>query len=288
MKAGAVIAGVLTVAILGGCSNREEELEREKSKLLTASDSLAKVIDLRDKYFDEVVGAINEVYASIEGARAKEAMITQQTSEAEGRFSVTNDQARADLLDEIEVIDNSLQESRSKIAKLEARVKALNKDFGSLNETIKNLKQMVEEREATIALLETRINGLETEVVDKVRQIAYRDSIIVTQVDRMNQVYYVAGTREELESKGLIQDEGGFLWFGETTVLNSGIDRSYFHPLDMTRESTISVPGIVNEIVPKRNQEYYAMNLLGETATDLTITDPQKFWQDKYLVIITE
>jgi flagellar biosynthesis chaperone FliJ len=288
MKAGAVVAGVLSVAILVGCGNREEELETEKSQLLTKSDSLSKVIDLRDRHFDEVVAAINEVYASIEGARAKEEMITQQTTEAEGKFSVTNDQARADLLDQIEVIDNSLQDSRAKIAKLESKVKALNKDFGSLNETIKNLKMMVEEREATIALLEGRINGLETQVVEQTRQIAHRDSIIVSQVDRMNQVYYVAGTREELENKGLIYDEGGFLWFGETTVISSGVDETYFRPFDISRESTINIPGKINEIVPKRNQEYYAMNVNGEESTDITITNPQKFWQDRYLVIITE
>jgi chromosome segregation ATPase len=274
--------------VLAGCTNRETELEQEKSKLLTRSDSLSRVIDLRDQYFDEVVGAINEVYASLEGARAKEQVISEQTTEAEGKFSLTNDQARAELLDQIELIDNSLRESRSKIAKLESKAKSLNKNLGSLNETINDLKKMVEEREATIALLEGRINGLETQVVEQTRLIAQRDSIIGSQVDRMNQVYYVTGTREELESKGLILDEGGFLWFGETTVLASGFDQNYFHLLDRSRGETITVDGTVDEIVPKRNLEYYAVNTDGEESTDLTITNPQKFWQDRYLVIITE
>jgi len=294
MKKGDVLRVVLCIGALAGCTGREEELqkelEKERAKLLGTSDSLNQVITQRDRYFDEVVRAINDVYLSLEGARQKEEMISQQTSEAEGKFSLTNDQARLSLLSQIASIDTTLKQGRKKLASLQSRVKKLNKESMALTETINNLKQMLEEREKTIALLEGRVNGLENEVIQKTRLVAQRDSVIGSQENRINTVFYVIGTREELEEKGIITDEGGFPWglFGSTTILASGINQSYFSPIDRTRDKVIPVAGRIDEIVPKRDELFYAMHSVGDEASDLTVTDPGKFWQDRYLVIVTE
>lgn len=294
MKAGGVLIIASCVAILGGCNAREKELEetlqKEQTRFIGTTDSLNQVIAQRDKYFDEVVRSINDIYSSLEGVRKKEAMISQQAGEAEGKFSLTNEQARSTLLQQIASIGTTLEDNRKKIAGLQSRVKKLNKEFASLNETIINLKQMIEEREKTIAMLETRVSGLEGQVEEKSRLIADRDAIIGSQETRLNTVYYVAGTRDELEEKGIIKDEGGFPWglFGSTTVLASGIDQSYFKAFDRNGERVIKVDGRIDEIVPKRSDEYYALNQIDDATADLNITDPTRFWQDRYLVIITE
>jgi uncharacterized protein YoxC len=294
MKKGHVVWVVLCIGALAGCSGREEELQkeldREKARLQGTSDSLNQVITQRDHYFDEVVRAINDVYVSLEGARQKEEMITQQTGEAEGKFSLTNDQERSRLLQQIASIDTTLKQGRKKLASLQSRVKKLNKESMALTETINNLKQMIEERERTIALLEGRVNGLENEVVEKTRLIAQRDSIIGSREDEINTVFYVVGTREELEEKGIITDEGGFPWglFGSTTVLASGLDPSFFKSLDRTKSNVISVSGRIDEIVPKRDDRFYATHDVGDESSDLTVIDPAKFWQDRYLVIVRE
>ena len=279
---------VLVALLMTGCGNREEELQGQIGRLEASADSLNKVIYQRDGYFEEVVQAINDVYMSIEDVRQKEASIQQQTGEAEGKFGLSNEQARAKLLAQIATVDSTLVENQKKISGLRARVRSQNKDFKALDETITNLKKMLEERELTIATLEGRVTGLEADLVQKSREIAVRDSIIESQVYLMNKVYYIAGTRDELEEKGIIKDEGGFLWFGSTTTLVSGLSPDYFTPFDIAHESVITIDGTVDEIVPERNLDYYALNLVGEEVTDLSITDPGRFWQDRYLVIITE
>jgi len=279
---------VLVALVLSGCGNREEELQGQIGRLEASADSLNKVIYQRDGYFEEVVRAINDVYMSIEDVRKQEASIQQQTGEAEGKFGLSNEQARAELLQQIATVDSTLVENQKKISGLRARVRSQNKDFKALDETITNLKKMLEERELTIATLEGRVTGLEADLVQKRQEIAVRDSIIESQVYLMNKVYYIAGTRDELEEKGIIRDEGGFLWFRSTTVLASGLSPDYFTPFDIAHESVITIDGTVDEIVPERNLDYYALNLVGEEVTDLSITDPGRFWQDRYLVIITE
>ena len=112
--------------------------------------------------------------------------------------------------------------------------------------------------------------------------------IIDSQVHLINKAYYIAGTRDELEEKGIIKDEGGFLGIGSTTVFVNGADTDLFTPLDVASESVITIDGEVDELVPERDVTYYALNAVGEEVTDLSITDPESFWQERYLVIITE
>jgi uncharacterized protein YoxC len=280
--------------LLSGCGGREEEMkqqfEKEKAGLMASTDSLVKVIDQRDRYFDEVVRSINDVYTNLAAVREKERMITQEAGETEGKFSPTNEQARTELLKQIADIGSTLDENKKKIAGLQSKIKKMNKEFASLTETVQNLEKMLAERERTIAQLEGRVQGLEGEVVERDRLIAERDAFIGSQETSLNTVYYITGTRAELEEKGIIRDEGGFPfgWFGSTTVLASGIDKSAFSTLDMRKDQVIHVPAEIDEIVPGRDASYYSMNLTGEAASDITITDPGRFWQEKYLVIITD
>ena len=294
MKIGCVLGVACFLGLMVGCNGKQDELEQalaqQKARLATSTDSLNQVIAQRDRYFDDVVRAINDVYNNLEQVREKEKVISQQAGEAEGKFSLTNDQARESLLKEVNNIGTTLSDSRKKIASLQAKAKAMNKQMAGLNQTIDNLKQMLEEREKTIAMLGTQISGLENDVAEKGRLIAQRDSIIGNQETSLNTVYYVTGTRKELEEKGIIKDEGGFPWglFGSTTVLGNGMNQSYFEKLDKTRDSEINVTGSIDEIVPRRDETYYAMDQSDDANSHLKIVDPGKFWQQKYLVIITD
>ena len=102
--------------------------------------------------------------------------------------------------------------------------------------------------------------------------------------------YYMAAPREELEEKGIITEEGGFLWglLGSTTVMSSGFDPASFTALDKTSEQTIRIPGHVAEILPRRNADLFAVSETDENGTELKILQPEKFWQDKYLVVVLD
>lgn len=155
---------------------------------------------------------------------------------------------------------------------------------------LQNMKNIIEQREQSIATLEAQIKGLENTVAENMRTIGEKDMIIETQKNNLNTVYYVVGKEDELKEKGIISHEGGFLWglLGSTTVLSSGVDRSHFNSLDVTREQTIPVEGKVKEIIPKRNEEFFAIAHADKKRDDLVIKRPDKFWQDRYLVIVVD
>ncbi len=283
---GFLIAGA--VLILAGCNGREAELESEMVLMQSRMDSLHSVIASKDSYFDEIVTSINRVYANLEEVRVSEEQIKMQAGEEEGGYSVTSSESRVNLLNQVDKIGSSLEESRKQIARLESRIGLLNREQKGLNEMVAALKQQLAEREQTIAVLETNLRSLEGEIVEKSRLIVQRDSVIQSKETELNTVYYIAGTRSELEELGIIDEEGGFLWglLGSTPVLSSGMDETLFNRFDISADRFIAIDGEIEELVPKRNEEYY-MSTSAEEHSTLQILDTDKFWQERFLVIIT-
>jgi peptidoglycan hydrolase CwlO-like protein len=284
------VAALCIVMVLG-CNNREKELEKQLGDTQSEKTNLQQNVAERDAYFEEVMRAVNEVYADLESARAKEALIKKGAGVDEGPAQFTNADARQKLLKSINDIGSVLQDNRQKIASLQKKVKGFNGQIASLNTLIENLKTSLQEREQSVAQLQARVQGLETTMAEKTKEIAQKEEKIDQQQKTINTGYYVIGTRAQLKEKGIIADEGGFLWglLGSTTILASGIDGSEFTPIDKNQDLKIHVPGKIEEILPRRRQDFFAMaNEPSGDGSELTIVSPEKFWQDRYLVIVVD
>ena len=290
MKTQVAIVTLLAVLVIGCDHSKEEQLEKQLSVAQTTQLSLQQSISDRDKYFEDIVQAINDVYTDIEKARVKEGKLVKSAGGTEGPFELTNDVSRQKLLQNITDIGTTLKSNWKRIAGLEARMKSFRGEVAGLNKMIENLKQSLKEREASIAELDARVRGLEDTVAENTKVIAEKDGVIDSQQKTMNTAYFVVGTRKELKDKGIITDEGGFLWglLGSTTVMASGVDPTLFTPIDRTKEQSISVHGDIDEILPHRNDQYFATSQPVADNTQLSIVQPSGFWQDKYLVIVTD
>lgn len=281
--------------IIAGCDTRSKELEKQNAELQAKNNEIYKELTTRDEFIEQVMGEINDMHVSLQGSREKEKLIMNETNQIEGVKKASSVEIRQQLLSQIADIDSGLKNNKKKLADIQARVSANRKQIASLNKMVENLKQTLEEREQSIASLETRVKDLETEIGNKTIMIAQRDStiniqqsVITEQTSTINTGFYIIGTRSELEKKGVIVDEGGFLWglFGSTATLKSGFDRNLFKPINKTRDMMIEVDGSIDEILPKRNLQYYSTNNTDGKHSSLQIMRPENFWQDNYLVII--
>lgn len=283
----AVVAMCLLLVI--GCNNKEPELQKQISQLESERSTLQQNMAEREKFVGEVVQAVNDVYKDVEAARIKEAKLVERAGGPEGAANVTNTDTRKQLLDNISAIGSSLKENQKKIASLQVKAKKLGTEIAGLNKVIENLKQTIAEREQSIAMLEARVSGLESTVAEKTQLITAKEAVIDQQQKLMNTAYYIAGTRDELKKKGIITNEGGFLWglLGSTTVLGSSVDQADFTPIDVTKDELIQVNGKIDEIIPARKQDFFAMATANDKS-ELTIKNPNKFWQEKYLVIVLD
>ncbi|HUI63584.1 MAG TPA: hypothetical protein VL126_01990 [Bacteroidota bacterium] len=287
-----ILLAVLCVVTAAGCSNRdkEEELQKQLSERQNDRESMQQIIAEKDKYVEEVIQAVNDVYKDLEIARVKEGKLKQRAGGTEpSAGSVTSD-SRQKLLQDISEIGANLKENRKKVGDLQMRVRGLHSHIASLDTLVSTLRASLEERERSIAELQTHVQGLEASLAEKTKTIQENENLINDQERQINAGYYVIGTRDELKKKGIITDEGGFLWglLGSTTILASGFDPTDFTPIDKTKDQTIHVQGRIEEILPRRQGDFFATSDGGENSSDLKIVQPHQFWQDKYLVIVVD
>jgi DNA repair exonuclease SbcCD ATPase subunit len=281
---------LLVIFALGCNQDRIEKLETQNTTLETSNHQLTQDIASRDEYVDRVADAINEVYTSIEDVKAKENSLLRETSEMERNRKLTHEELRSSLMDRINVIRATLSDNHKRLAEMETKLTASKSQYAGLRKIVNNLKKTLEERDHSIADLGTRVSGLEQQVNEKSLTIVKQDSVIGDQYKQITTVYYVAGTRDQLEKMGIITKEGGFLWglLGSTTTMTNTFDDKFFKAFNKVVENSIRVEGKIDEIIPKRNELLYQKTELAGDQSMLTITHPDNFWKDKYLVIITD
>jgi predicted nucleic acid-binding Zn-ribbon protein len=284
-------AVVFCALLLGGCADKEKEEALQKQIVQVQSDkeSVQKLLAERDLYLEGVMKEINDIYTDLEKARAKEGTLTRRAQGAEATKQTASLDSRKQLLDNIADIGLALKDNRKRIGDLQSKVRALGHQIAGLDTLISNLKNTLAEREQAIALLQVRVQGLEQTVAEKTATIAERDNQLNEQKRKMNTVFYVTGSREELEQKGIITEEGGFLWglLGSTTVVASSIDPSAFTALDRSKEQTIRVDGKIADILPHRKTDSF-QTVKDDKGSDLKILEPDKFWKDHYLVVVLD
>jgi hypothetical protein len=283
-----IIVSAIGVLTLLGCA--DEKAQQEKDQLQKKNDELASQLIARDKFIDDVTAMINDIHENLEATWAKESRTVRRTTTPEGKATATPAEVKERILGRISDMNTVIMESRRKMAALEKKLAETGRQYAGLQKMVDDLKSDIESREQSIAALKARVGDLETEVSQKAEVIAADQNTIGQQTTKLNEVYYVAGTKDDLKQKGIIRKEGGILWglLGTTTVLASTFSDADFHALDKTKDQTITLNGPVDEIVPPRDTSMYTMARSEDGQTLLKITDPVSFWRERHLVIITE
>ncbi len=283
--------------VIAGCQQQNAEMEKKMSDLQSQNKQLYTEISTRDEFIESVTHAVNNVYENLESVRNREKLLLRETNEIETKKKLSNQEVRANLLHQISTIDSNLKDNQKTLNSLQSKMNNYRTQYAGLKTMIANLNQTIQEREQSIAELETRVKRLETQIGEKTRLLSERDSVIEQQTsmldeqhNRLNTGFYVIGTRHDLEEKGIIRKEGGFLWglLGSTTVLSSGFNTHFFNPIDKSNDTTIQIVGKIDEIIPVRDLKFYHETEIDRERTRLTIAEPVHFWQDNYLVIITD
>ncbi len=282
--------------ILTGCDKAKvSELERKNADLQRQYDNVTHDLSLQSQYVDEVTKAINSVYGNMQRINEGEMMLSKSEKELEMGKGATQAQLRDRIVNQIAGIDTFLIQNRKKLNDLEKKLKNSRVKYDGLKKMVENLKTQLAEKEHSIAVLEEKlkeknvqIQSLEERLTQKADTVYLKEQTIATQQKEIRKAYYTIGTLDEMQSKGIVNREGGFLGlFGKTNVLASGFDRSDFITIDRLDQTTIEIAGKVAELIPKRKENYYTITTEA-SSTKLLVLDPEKFWQDSYLVIIVK
>lgn len=278
-----------------GCDREKiQELEKKNADLQEQVTNTSRDLSMQTQYVEEVTGSINAVYANMERISEGESMLSKSTKELEVHRGVLTSNTKERILSQINGIDTYIVENRKKLDDLESKLKSYRGKYQGLEKIVANLKQTLVEKEQSIASLEGKLNdmnvqvqSLEVRLADMTEVDRQKEEVINVQQKQINSAMYTVGEKDDLMEKGIIHREGGFPfgWFGKTSVLASGVNSTEFTTIDKYQNTTIEVPGKIDELVPKRKENYYQITE-SDSISKLVILDPEKFWQEKYLAVV--
>ena len=253
-------------------------------------DSLSQASAQKDRLVEEI--AENTRFVSEISAELAKAAVPPKklkvSSESPLRAS------RDTLIQKIRYITARVREIEPKLQDSERRISELTSISDSLRNalaaTMQNLQGVIDSQKEQIAALTEQVETLTAE------NVALKDTIENMSTEA-NTVYYVVGTKDELEQKGIVKEEGGarflfVLWkSGKTLVPARSLDPSVFTPVDRRHFSQLPLPATDKEYRIVSRQDVGALETPpsgdGTITGRVKIADSARFWANsKYLIIV--
>lgn len=295
VKVSMVLLGALTVAMWFGISSTNKKKEVLEGQFA----QLEKEVVRKESAFEEVMGLITEVEDQIGTIVEKENLVHGQSQEPLNSGKKENIMREIAMIDDLifrsnenmRTLSDKVKSTDIKLGVFEKRINALQADLTTRISIIGELKTELVAKDKALALLLVQTDSLSTTINAKVEVIGQKE-LEVTQLtalnDELNKSYLAVGTYEDLQAKGVIDKEGGFLGFiGRSIALQDDADKGEFMELDRRKVSQLKIQAESLSLVSNHPTGSYQILPGEDEATKiLEITDPEAFWQiSKFLVI---
>jgi len=253
-------------------------------------DSLSQASNDRDRLMQEVAEntrLVSEISRELAKASVP-AKALKITAESPLRAS------RDTLIQKIRYVTTRMREIEPRLKDSEQRIRQLTTLSDSLRDqlaaTMQNLQGVIDNQKETIEALTSQVEQLSAQVA------ALKDTV-ENMATEANTVYYVIGTKDELEQKGIVQEAGGarflfVLWkTGKTLVPARSLDPTAFTEVDRRHFAELPLPAADRQYHIVSRQDVTALETPpGEDGTlsgRVRIADSAKFWANsKYLIIV--
>jgi DNA repair exonuclease SbcCD ATPase subunit len=283
---------VLTIGWL--VSSCTAELEEQNAQLQSENDSLRQEVVQQDSTISDFLNAFNTIQSNLADIRSREEAI--QTAREEGLEMAAD--ARENVISDIEAINSLLEENRSTISSLQAKLKGSNSAVARFKKMVENLNYQVQVKDGEINLLKEdlaalnfKVGQLNTKVGLLTEETAEQKALIAKQRESLNQAFYSIGTYKELKEAQVVDKEGGFIGIGRTKTLADDFNREYFTEIDLSKTDRIPL-NLENDkarLITKHASDSYEWERSEDKIIALKISDPKLFWKSsKYLVVLID
>lgn len=264
------------------CESVESELE-QTARTLAQRDSALAFINSTFRHLDSNMAAIrtieSEVMKEIQMGRGESPVVKEKVDELKALLEA-NDAFLADLKSKMSMdesmagifidIVNSME---SKVAMNNQNLSALNTELGTLSAEFKNIFNEYVTAEVKRMELEENMAGMESSLTEMQQEISELKS-------KMNKVYVVFGTKQELQDRGII--EKGLL---KPKEINEDTDYSQFESYDIRDFESLELPSYKVKLISEHPTESYKVTNGVKTST-LNIEDQTEFWGISKVLII--
>jgi len=280
------------IAIIGlfaaGCHDYKADAEL----LSRQKDSLISDANYKDSTINAFIAGINQVETNIKAISEKQAEVADVTAQGEmskSQFDRIND--------DITNINSLMEANRNQMETLKKKMKGANWKIAELEKTLASLQQQLDAKNAELASLNqkiselnTTVDGLNMNVKTLTATSEDQAKTIADKTTKLNTAYYTTGTYKELETKKVLNKEGGFLGIGKNKKLINDFKPDAFTMIDITQTKTIELNAKSAKVISTHPSSSYKIDRKDKNhVNSLIISDAAQFWKaSKYLVVMIE
>ena len=279
---------LLAMMIMTSCGKKKEQqildLQSDKARL-------ERDYERKDSLLNELFLSVNAIEKNLSDITLKEKLITDApATELRSDLDV-----REKIMEEIIMINNIIEENKKRISQLKNQLKKSDVNIASLQDNIKLLTQRIEEKEREIADLKEQLVKANFKIeqlnatVDTLEEANAEKSKVISQQDlqivEMNTVWYVIGTKKELQDKEIIDKSGGL--FSDDMKMNDMINPDDFTTADIRKITRINFETKKAELATVHPAGSYKFIEEDELVKGIEILNPSEFWKSsRFLVVI--
>lgn len=255
-------------------------------------DSLNRVNTQQKAVLDNMTAAMAEISLCLDTIAVHERVIITGIDEEGNRLSRKGIRNRLDILAQV------IQEQRERLGSLEEKFSQNAVQIGQLHSIIEFLETSLSQKDAevdrlkaevsaknfNVAVLEEKVSLMSDTITaerttnsEQRQQIAHQDA-------RLNEVFYVIGTDEQLVSKGILKKEGKI--FKKKKVDFSNINKSLLTKGDIRTLKSINVRGKSPKILSEVPKGSYSIDKINDDNYILRIITPSSFWSANNRILI--
>lgn len=264
----------------------------DRGGLQQENDSLRRANTEIQKYYEEMISFITDIDADMQAIKSAENFIIEQSTSDEVSTS-----AQSRIKDNIELMSQTLQRNRERIAELEKKLNSGNAQSAALRKNVELLKQQIAEKDSLINSLQStllareqrieqlgvQVDSLTTQVDDLTLTNRRQDALLSSQEIALNKVYYAYAYAEQLRENNILT--GGGL-FSRTDVLKGDFNQDFFTSADMRHFTSLYLESKKVKVCTSHPSDSYELVKDDEGYYTLHITNPGRFWSaSRYLVV---
>jgi uncharacterized protein (DUF3084 family) len=276
---------------------RENKFKVQRTEAEMVHENLNGIIEHRDSVINDLVMTFNSIEKDMNIVREQENLLATSVDDPE----FTND-VRERIVSEIKQMNTMLEENRAKVTSLNKKLKASGLKIAALEDKMVLLQESLDQRDSSInvlkselvtrdfklAELNTVIDSLDTEVVEREQTIQVKDALISQNQAELDKAYLASGNYKELEEKGVVTKEGGFLGLGKSKVVPADLSDNEFDQISISQTDRIDVHAKKVELISNHPVGSYQVVSNDSIVEYIKITQPEKFWKKtRYAVVET-
>ena len=275
MKAVKILIAGLMLTALAACDN----ISNLTSRMLGVDQELLDAT-IPPEEAEQMSLMLQSVALSLDSIQEQEFLLNQFDDSTPKEVILAQLETYKEMLDRKKMeIDNLTADSisdKGAIADLKRVMEFLSLQLEEKSANIAKFEEAVKKREAKIAELRGAVNVLTVES-DKLK--AKNDE----QEKRLNQVFYIVGTKNELKNLGLLSGNA----LSKKRANYSNINNSQFHEVDARSFSTLVIDSKSPKLLTEKPASSYTMTKNNDGTTTLKITNSEEFWETSpYLIVM--